>query len=142
MLERTLVIIKPNAVMENNWFSIMKMYEDAGLQIERAEFRVSLPAETVASLYRENEGKPVYPGLTTFMACGPSIVLCLSGEDAIARVRSLNGATRPEEAAPGTIRRVYGLFGFTPANAVHGSANAADAERELALIFPIAWFHP
>ncbi len=85
-----------------------------------------------ATFYEEHAGKPFFDELCTFMASGPSVFVVLEGDDAISEWRELMGATNPAEAAEGTLRRLYGTRG--PANAVHGSASQADAERELNLV--------
>lgn len=87
------------------------------------------------NLYTEHEGKPFYDELIAHMTQGCTLAVKLSGEDAVATVRQLNGATKAEEAMHGTIRHLYGTFGGGPKNAVHGSVSVADAERELQIFF-------
>ena len=135
-MQRTLVLIKPDAVADGVWLDIIKIYEKHELAIGKTAIFAPLPASIVQELYREHEGKSFYDRLVSFMQSGITIALCIVGLNAIALVRAINGATRPHEAKEGTIRHLYGSTGTNqPANAVHGSANPTDAERELKLVF-------
>ncbi|MEK7511179.1 MAG: nucleoside-diphosphate kinase [Patescibacteria group bacterium] len=129
MLERTLVLIKPDAVFSGWTDDIIKRYVDAGLTLVRHGM-ILFTHEQARAFYAEHEGKPFMNGLVLGMGSGPSVALVLEGEDAIARVRKMNGATDPYKADVGTIRRDFlsagGVF-----NTVHGSANEKDAGTEL-----------
>jgi nucleoside-diphosphate kinase len=134
-MERTLVLIKPDAVRADYWLEIIKIYEQHGLIIRKTKMFSPLPECAVKELYREHEGKDFYDGLVAFMQSGTTIALIIGDLNAVALVRAINGATKPENAVLGTIRFQYGTRGGGPKNAVHGSASSADAEREIALIF-------
>ena len=134
-MQRTLVLIKPDAVAADVWLDIINIYRKYDLAICKTAIFPKLPNRIVKELYQEHEGKGFYDELVSFMQSGPTIALCIVGLNVIALVRAINGATRPDQAAEGTIRHTYGLTGNGPANVVHGSANSADAERELKLIF-------
>lgn len=134
-MERTLVLIKPDAVKIGAWLDIIKVYEEEGFKITSRKIFV-MPEPIVRELYREHEGKSFYNKLIEFMQSGITIALILTGANAVERVRIINGATNPEEAAKGTIRYEYGSTADgSPENAVHGSASSADAEREIAIVF-------
>ncbi len=133
-MERTLVLIKPDAVKKQVWFNIMKLYQDSGLEIAQARIFTPFPLGMARDLYREHEGKDFYWELMGFMTQGTVIALCITGrDDTVAFVRELNGATKPSEAALYTVRKRWGTDGCK--NAVHGSANAIAAERELKIVF-------
>ena len=130
---RTLVLIKPDAVEKEVWLEIIKIYERHGLTIADTKIFAPLPLSVATDLYREHEGKFFYEGLVEFMTNGVTIALCVTGPNAVERIRGINGATDPAKAERGTIRRIHGTDGCR--NAVHGSAKAEDAERELELVF-------
>lgn len=132
MSEHTLVIIKPDVVEAGNAGKVLARYEEAGLTIEAMEFR-EITGEFADQHYAEHLERDFYPPLREFVTSGPLIPLILSGEDAIARVRALNGATDPKKAEAGTIRADFGESG--PRNAVHASDSPESAAREIALWF-------
>jgi nucleoside-diphosphate kinase len=131
-VERTLSIIKPDAVAKNVIGKILSRFEKAGLKIV-AQKMLHLDAAKAGGFYAEHEGRPFYEPLVAFMSSGPIVVQVLEGESAIAANRELMGATNPQEAAPDTIRAVFAET--IDANAVHGSDSPASAEREIAYFF-------
>src|SRR5690606_241963 len=126
-IERTLSIIKPDAVAKNVIGKIYTRFEDAGLKIVAAKMQ-QLSREQAEGFYAEHKERPFFKDLVDFMTSGPVVVQVLEGEDAIAKNRELMGATNPKEAAPGTIRADFAES--IDANAVHGSDSPASAERE------------
>lgn len=134
-MQRTLVLIKPDAVERNVWLNIIHLYERFRLNILKTRIMSPMPIETAETLYAEHKGKDFYDELIAHMTQGTTIALMIVGENVVTLVRAINGATKPEEAVEGTIRYAFGKRGKGPANAVHGSANPEDAEREIDLIF-------
>lgn len=134
MSDRTLVLLKPDAVERGLIGSILSRFEAKGLKIVALELR-TLDRETLARHYEEHVGKGFYGELVEFMSRGPVAALVLEGpENTWEVVRSMMGATNPRTAAPGTIRGDLGLL-FTE-NLVHGSDSLASAEREIGIFFP------
>jgi nucleoside-diphosphate kinase len=132
MNERTLAIIKPDAVQKHAIGDIIRRYEAAGLRpIAIRMMRLSKP--TAEGFYAVHRQRPFFDSLTTFMASGPIVVLVLSGDDAIKRHRDLMGATDPAKADAGTIRAVYGAN--IEHNAVHGSDSPETARFEIGYFF-------
>jgi len=131
-VERTLSIIKPDAVGKNIIGKIYSRFESNGLQIVAAKM-LRLSDTVAGGFYAEHEGRPFYNDLIDFMTSGPVVVQVLEGEDAIAKNRELMGATNPQEAAEGTIRRDFASS--IDANAVHGSDSPESAAREIAYFF-------
>lgn len=131
-LERTLSIIKPDAVAKNKVGAIISRFEDAGLQVVAAKM-VKLDAEKAGGFYAEHKERPFFKDLVAFMTSGPVVVQVLEGDNAIAKNRELMGATNPKDAAAGTIRADFAQS--IDANAVHGSDSAASAAREIAYFF-------
>ena len=131
-VERTLSIVKPDAVARNLIGEIYSRLERGGLKIVAAKM-LRLDKPRAAGFYAEHEGKPFYEGLCAYMTSGPIVVQVLEGEDAIAVNRRLMGATNPAEAAPGTIRADFAES--MDANSVHGSDAPASAQREIAYFF-------
>lgn len=131
-MERTYVMIKPDATARGLVGRIVARFEDAGLSIERMELGV-LPREMAAANYAEHEGKPFYEDLIEYVTSGPVVRMVIAGEGAVAICRKLIGATNPADAAPGTIRGDFGLV--LDANLVHGSDSPASAEREIGIFF-------
>ena len=131
-MEKTLVLIKPDAIANKHIGDIIKKYEGEGLKIAALKLMQMTPK--VASIhYAEHVGKSFYPELVKFMTEAPIVAMVIEGEDAISRVREINGATNPEKAEAGTIRKLY-AEGVTR-NAVHASDSPASAEREIAIFF-------
>ena len=131
-VERTLSIVKPDAVARNLIGEIYCRFEKNGLVIVAARM-MRLTEQQAKGFYAEHEGKPFFDDLVAYMTSGPVVVQVLEGENAITRNRELMGATNPAEAAPGTIRADFAES--VEANAVHGSDSAASAEREIAYFF-------
>jgi nucleoside-diphosphate kinase len=131
-VERTLSIIKPDAVAKNVIGKIISRFEDGGLKVVAAKM-VQLTDETAGGFYAEHKARGFFKDLVDFMTSGPVVVQVLEGENAIAKNRELMGATNPAQAAPGTIRADFAKS--IDANAVHGSDSAASAEREIAYFF-------
>jgi len=131
-IERTLSIIKPDAVAKNVIGEIYARFEKAGLRLVASKMQ-QLTDESAGGFYAEHQGKGFYGDLIEFMTSGPVMVQVLEGENAVATNRELMGATNPAEAAPGTIRADYA--NSIDANAVHGSDSPASAEREVNYFF-------
>ena len=131
-VERTLSIIKPDAVAKNVIGEIYSRFEKAGLRIVASKMQHS-SREKAEGFYAEHKERPFFKDLVAFMTSGPVVVQVLEGEDAIAKNRELMGATNPQEAEPGTIRADFAES--IDANAVHGSDSPASAEREIAYFF-------
>ncbi|MDR2614267.1 MAG: nucleoside-diphosphate kinase [Candidatus Accumulibacter sp.] len=132
-VERTLSIIKPDAVAKNVIGKIYSRFESGGLKIVAAKM-VWLSAREAGQFYAVHKERPFYGELVEFMTSGPVMVQVLEGEDAIARNRELMGATDPKKAAPGTIRADFAES--IDANAVHGSDGPDTARTEIAFFFP------
>ena len=131
-IERTLSIVKPDAVGKNVIGEIYSRFEQAGLRIAAAKM-VHMDAAKAGGFYAEHEGRPFYNDLVAFMTSGPVMVQVLEGESAIAKNREIMGATNPQEAAAGTIRADFAQS--IDANAVHGSDAPESAAREVAYFF-------
>ena len=123
-VERTLSIVKPDAVAKNVVGEIYSRFEKAGLQIIAAKM-LRLSREQAEGFYAEHKGRPFFPALVDFMTSGPVTVQVLEGQGAIAKNRELMGATNPKEAEAGTIRADFAES--IDANAVHGSDSEASA---------------
>ena len=134
MPDRTLVLLKPDAVERGLVGSIISRIEAKGLTIAAMELR-DLDTDILARHYDEHVGKPFYNDLVAFMSRGPIVALVVEGpEDTWEVVRTMMGATNPRKAAPGTIRGDLGIL-FTE-NLVHGSDSLESAEREINIFFP------
>jgi nucleoside-diphosphate kinase len=131
-VERTLSIIKPDAVGKNLIGKIYSRFESNGLQIVAAKM-LRLSDAVAGGFYAEHKARPFFPALIEFMTSGPVVVQVLEGEGAIAKNRELMGATNPAEADAGTIRADFASS--IDANAVHGSDSPASAAREIAYFF-------
>jgi nucleoside-diphosphate kinase len=131
-IERTLSIIKPDAVAKNVIGEIESRFEKAGLKIVEMKMK-QLSKEDAEGFYAEHSERPFFADLVAFMTSGPVVVQVLEGENAVAKNRELMGATNPKEAAEGTIRRDFAES--IDANAVHGSDSATSAEREINYFF-------
>ncbi|MGG1354829.1 nucleoside-diphosphate kinase [Psychrobacter pacificensis] len=130
--ERTLSIIKPDAVAGNHIGAIYSRFEEAGLKIVAAKM-LQLDDEKAGGFYAEHAERPFYNDLVSFMTSGPVLVSVLEGENAIAKHREIMGATNPKEAAEGTIRADFAIS--IDENAVHGSDSAESAAREISYFF-------
>ena len=133
MTTRTYFMIKPEAVRAGHFADILRTAMLNRFSVERLEMR-RLPPELARRFYAEHEGKGFFEALIGYITSGPVVCVQLSGEDAVARMRVLVGATNSAEAKPGTIRYVYGTS--LQENAVHASDSDASAARELGLVFP------
>ena len=131
-IQRTLSIIKPDAVAKNVIGEILSRFEKNNLKIIAAKL-ITLSASDAGGFYAEHEGKPFYNDLIEFMTSGPVFIQVLEGEDAISKNRELMGNTDPSKADPGTIRSDFAQS--IDANAVHGSDSKKSAEREIAFFF-------
>ena len=131
-VERTLSIIKPDAVAKNAIGAIYARFEEAGLKIVAARM-MHLSDAQAGGFYAEHAERPFFKDLVAFMTSGPVMVQVLEGEDAVSKNRELMGATNPKEAAPGTIRADFAES--IDANAVHGSDSTTSAAREVAYFF-------
>lgn len=132
-VERTLSIIKPDAVAANRIGAICSRFEDAGLRIVAARMEHAT-RDQIENFYAVHRERPFFPDLVAFMSSGPILVQVLEGEDAIAKNREIMGATNPAEAAPGTIRADFA--NSIDENAVHGSDGPDTAREEIAFFFP------
>jgi nucleoside-diphosphate kinase len=133
MDERTLVLIKPDAMQRGLAGEVLARFERRGLVVKAAR-SVLVDRELAESHYEEHREKPFFGELVAFITSAPTLALVLEGESAIEVVRTTMGATNPTSAAPGTIRGDLALA--MPDNLVHGSDSPASAEREIALWFP------
>ena len=132
MTERTLSIVKPDAMRKHVIGEILRRFEAAGLRVVAAKLLHLSPAEA-ARFYMVHKDKGFYASLTRFMSEGPILVSVLEGENAIAKNREIMGATDPAKAAPGTIRRDFGTD--VEQNAVHGSDAPDTARWEIGFFF-------
>ena len=132
-VQRTLSIIKPDAVKKNVIGEIISRFESNGLKLVAAKL-IHLNDELASGFYAEHEGRPFFEDLKKFMTSGPVFVQVLEGENAISLNRELMGNTDPKQAAPGTIRADYA--NSIDANAVHGSDSPESAAREINYFFP------
>ncbi|HEY0949122.1 nucleoside-diphosphate kinase [Nocardioides sp.] len=133
MSQRTLVLLKPDAVRRGLVGTILSRYEAKGLGIVAMEHR-TIDTELSDQHYAEHVGKGFYPGLRDFVTSGPLVAVVLEGDEAVEIVRALNGATDGRKAAPGTIRGDLSLS--NQQNLVHGSDSPESAEREIGIWFP------
>ena len=131
-MQKTLVLIKPDAFGKNHSGDIIKLYEDAGFKVVAAKV-MRMTAELAAKHYVEHIGRPYYSALVEFMTSAPLMALVLAGDDVIKRVREINGATNPVEAVEGTVRKLYAED--KTKNAVHASDSEASAAREIPIFF-------
>lgn len=130
--QRTFSIIKPDATRRNLTGAVNAKLEEAGLRIV-AQKRIHMSKEQAEGFYAVHKERPFFGELTEFMSSEPVVVQVLEGEDAVAKNREIMGATNPEEAAPGTIRKEYALS--IGENSVHGSDSLENAEIEIAYFF-------
>lgn len=132
-VERTLSIIKPDAVAKNVIGQILTRFENSGLRLVAIRM-MTLTKQQAGEFYAIHRGKPFYDELVSYMLSGPVVVSTLEGPNAVAKNRELMGATNPKDAAPGTIR---GDFADSiSANAVHGSDSLENAKTEISFFFP------
>ena len=131
-IERTFSMIKPDATRRNLTGAITKMLEDSGLRVIASK-RVWMSRREAEGFYAVHRERPFFGELVEFMSSGPTIVQVLEGENAIARYREIMGATNPENAAPGTIRKQFAKS--VGENSVHGSDSVDNARIEIAQFF-------
>jgi nucleoside-diphosphate kinase len=132
-VQRTLVLIKPDAVRRGLVGAVLRRFEDRGLQLVAMEMR-TIDADLSDQHYAEHVARDFYPPLRAFVTSGPLVALVLEGDEAIEVVRGINGATDGRKAAPGTVRGDYSLSNRE--NLVHGSDSPESAEREIKTWFP------
>jgi nucleoside-diphosphate kinase len=133
MSERTLAIIKPDAVKKKVMGDIISRYEKAGLNPVAVKF-IQMSKPTAEGFYSVHRARPFFDSLCTFMCSGPSLVMVLQGDNAIKKNRELMGATDPAKAEAGTIRKAHGTN--IEFNAVHGSDSPETAKFEISYFFP------
>jgi nucleoside-diphosphate kinase len=132
VIEHTLAIIKPDAVSRGLIGKILVRIEEQGFRV-RALKMVHLSVQSAREFYRVHAARPFYDSLTTYMSSGPVVPMLLERDNAVQTLRDLMGATDPQQAAPGTVRREFGEN--IERNAIHGSDAAATAAVEIAFFF-------
>jgi nucleoside-diphosphate kinase len=132
-MERTLILVKPDAFARNLTGEIIARFERKGLRLVALEL-ITISKELAAQHYAEHEGKPFYDELVSFITSGPLVAMALEGDQAIVAARQLIGATSPLEANTGSIRGDYAIA--VGQNMVHGSDSPESGVRELGLFFP------
>ena len=132
-MERTLILVKPDAFARNLTGEIIARFERKGLRLAALQL-MTLDRELASRHYAEHEGKPFYEELVTFITSGPLVAMVLEGDQAIAAARQVIGATNPLEANTGSIRGDYAIA--VGQIMVHGSDSTASASREVGLFFP------
>ena len=132
MVEQSLVFIKPDAVKRALVGKVVSRFEEAGLKVCQLKM-MQLTGTMADSHYAEHTHKPFYPGLKEYILSGPIVAMVLEGKGAIAQIRDLLGATDPEKAASGTIRKDFGLS--MTENVAHASDSPESAKREIGIFF-------
>jgi nucleoside-diphosphate kinase len=130
--ERTLSILKPDAVSKNHIGDIISRFEKAGLKVIGTKMK-HLSKKDAEGFYAVHEGRPFFNDLVSFMTSGPVLIMVLEGENAVVANRDIMGATNPKEASPGTIRADFA--NTIDENAVHGSDSTGTAEVEISFFF-------
>lgn len=133
MMERTLIIVKPNATGNGKIGAILKMFEEGGLKIIALKM-LKLTMQEARRFYEVHKDRPFYESLVKFMCSAPVVVGVLEGESCIERCRQIMGATDPARAKPGTIRALYGEN--IQNNSIHGSDSPENARKEIEFFFP------
>ena len=131
-MERTLSIVKPDGVGKNLVGEVLRRFEEKGMSIVALKM-IHLSKEQAEGFYQVHRERPFFSSLTDFMSSGPCVVMVLEGDEAISRVRAIMGATNPEEAEPGTIRKDF-ASGIEK-NIVHGSDSPESAAYEIGYFF-------
>ena len=139
MVQRTLSIVKPDAVANNAIGGVLAVIEKGGLKIIASKM-IHMTRAQAERFYAVHKERPFFADLTKFMSEGPVVVSVLEGPNAIERYRELLGATNPEKAAPGTVRQLYGTN--VERNAAHGSDAPETAAVEIAFFFNALELHP
>jgi nucleoside-diphosphate kinase len=132
-IERTLILVKPDAFARNLTGEIIARFERKGLKLAALQ-QMTMTREMAEQHYAEHVGKPFFEELVTFITSGPLVAMALEGEQAVAAARQVIGATNPIEASPGSIRGDYAIA--VGQNMVHGSDSPESGVRELGLFFP------
>jgi nucleoside-diphosphate kinase len=132
-MERTLILVKPDAFARNLAGEIIARFERKGLRVAALQL-MTVDRELASQHYAEHEGKPFYEELVMFITSGPLVAMVLEGDQAITAARQVIGATNPLEANTGSIRGDYAIA--VGQNMVHGSDSTASASREVGLFFP------
>ncbi len=132
-MERTLILVKPDAFARNLTGEIIARFERKGLRLVALQ-QMTMTREHAQHHYAEHEGKPFYEELVSFITSGPLVAMVLEGDQAVAAARQVIGATNPLEASPGSIRGDFAIE--VGQNMVHGSDAPESAAREVALFFP------
>ncbi|MBV8989779.1 MAG: nucleoside-diphosphate kinase [Solirubrobacterales bacterium] len=132
-MERTLILVKPDAFAMNMTGEIIARFERKGLRLEELRL-MTMSRELAERHYAEHVGKPFYEELVQFITSGPLVAMVLAGEQAVQAARQVIGATNPLEASPGSIRGDYAIS--VGQNMVHGSDSVESAVREVSLFFP------
>jgi nucleoside-diphosphate kinase len=133
-LERTLFIVKPDAVQRNLTGRILAHVEERGFRVVEARLG-RITRDEVETFYAEHRAKPFFKDLTDYMTSGPVMLTCLEREQGVTYLREVVGATDPAQAEPGTIRKLYGQS--KQMNSVHASDSVASAEREVKIFFGV-----
>jgi nucleoside-diphosphate kinase len=132
-MDRTLILVKPDAFARNLTGEIIARFERKGLRIAALRY-MTMDQQMAEQHYAEHEGKPFFGELVSFITSGPLVAMVLEGQDAVTAARQVIGATNPLEAAPGSIRGDFAIE--VGQNMVHGSDSPESAEREANLFFP------
>ena len=132
MIQKSFVMMKPDAVQRRLMGKIMSRFEEKGLQIVAVKL-MQIDEELAKTHYGEHAEKPFFPGLVEYITSSPALAMVIEGEEAITTIRKLVGATNPLEADLGTIRGDYGMD--TGRNIIHASDSPSSAEREIGLFF-------
>ena len=133
-IERTLFIVKPDAVSRNLIGRILAHVEERGFRITEARF-ATIGRDEAERFYAEHQGKPFFGDLIQYMTSGPVMLTCLEREDAVRTLREVVGATDPAQAAPDSVRKLFGQS--KQMNSVHASDSPASADRELKIFFGV-----
>ncbi|MBO8143379.1 MAG: nucleoside-diphosphate kinase [Thermodesulfobacterium sp.] len=131
-MERTLVMIKPDGVERNLIGKIIGIFEEKGLRVVALK-KLKLSKEQAKVFYIVHKDRPFYESLTDYISSGPVVAMVLEGENSIKKVREIMGATNPQEAEEGTIRKLFGVN--KEKNTVHGSDSPESAEKEIKFFF-------
>ena len=132
-IEKTLVLVKPDGVKKHICGEVISRFERKGLEVEAIKM-IQVPEELAKKHYAEHEGKGFFKDLISFITSGPVLAMVIKGENAVAAVRQINGATDPLKAVPGSIRGDFATS--IDENVVHASDAPETAEREIGLWFP------
>ena len=132
MIEKTLSIIKPDAVERNLVENIKNIFAKSNLSIKDSK-KIHISKEEASEFYKVHQSKPFYDALCSYLSSGPILVMILEGENAISENRKIMGATNPKDAEPNTIRKLYGIS--IDKNSVHGSDSLENAKKEINFFF-------